>query len=160
MQTHAGCAPALSVSMNPCKPSLVNSVGLCSPGVLIPSDSYDLFPFLPLVPQAQRGGPNGDLQFKLSRGIMSGCGSLNPLPFGAGGSLSDDDRIGTDSWSLGGVVASSCVSKQCQTWGLFPGTGLKLSQTLVFHSHKFRATIAPAHLAGKGDCRSKVVWLG
>lgn len=40
------------------------------------------------------------------------------------------------------------------------GVGLKLKQTLVGHSHKFCTTIVPAHLVGRTDCWSKVLWLG
>jgi hypothetical protein len=38
---------------------------------------------------------------------------------------------------------------------------LKLNQTLVGHSHMFYATIAPEHLTGRDDCKSKVLeWVG
>jgi hypothetical protein len=34
-----------------------------------------------------------------------------------------------------------------------------LIQTLVANSHKFCTAIAPAHPAGRTDCRSTVLWL-
>lgn len=38
--------------------------------------------------------------------------------------------------------------------------GLGLNWSLVGHSHKFCAIIAPTHLVGRTDCRWKVLWLG
>lgn len=46
-------------------------------------------------------------------------------------------------------------------WDLSHSMGLKLNKTfLIGCSHKGCVTIAPAHLGGRTDFRSRVLWLG
>lgn len=40
------------------------------------------------------------------------------------------------------------------------GMGLQLCQSSVGHSHNFCTIFTPAHLVGRTNCRSKIMWLG
>lgn len=60
---------------------------------------------------------------------------------------------------LGYSVSGSWPSRYCWAWGPSYGVGRKLNQILVDHSQTFCTTIAPAHLAGWTDCRSRVLRL-
>ena len=45
-------------------------------------------------------------------------------------------------------------------WAPSHGRDLRLDQSLVGHSHNLCATLTPAHLTGRTDCRSKIMCLG
>ena len=58
------------------------------------------------------------------------------------------------------AIQCSWSSRKYRTWTHSCSMGLKLNQTLVVHSNKFCATIVPAHLVGRTDCRWRVLCLG
>lgn len=87
---------AASGSVSSCVPCLADSEGHVLPLSSLPSDSYDLSASSSRAfPELSWKGSDGDLQWRLSLHIVSGCGSLHLFPSAPGRSLYPDSRLST-----------------------------------------------------------------
>ena len=119
--------------------------------------------------------------------IMSSCGSLPQLLYAGGGSLTVDNWTRHHSVSIAEYHQTSLIGylfiylfihSLCQLHLVLTqvslrysisgighllavyGTGLKLKQILDNYHHKFCAIIDLASLAGRTDCKLRVLWMG
>jgi hypothetical protein len=130
VQTNKGAGTAASVSVSPQEPCLVDSVGRAL-----------LVSFNPLAP------------------------TIPPLPLSKGSQSSDGKELSLVMTEPLFVYWSVMLGSNLGLWAIQPqflaipsrGTSLKWNHSLVGHSHKFCTTIAPAYLAGRTDCRLKVL---